>query len=831
LNALAVLGIVGGGGAALWQFLAAKNKNEKIVDTQANLDDAQHQIGQLRAQAQQAEMRRDQAERSLRDIDENLQKSTSLLEQKSRLAMESASDAEREKEQLRQQLSKAEQAARNAEQLARAKADKDAEATWRPLLDKADKARAKAELDRTQSEKQWLDVADTYRKQIGTLRRDLYHRQITLADMELKAKRPEKANEYLTACPPEQRHWEWYALSVSLFPRESNSWKVNNVQPRSTALSSDSKLVAASETKLLQVRETATGKLVFELDKELTRVVAFHPRQPTHLAVGYLASQKRPGVIVWDVLNKKEVLNLPDQKGASHLAFDAEGKRLTVSHLKSVHVWDLETKKLVAELKDHPAVVSDLAMSPDGTVVATVNSGSKEDPGRIRIWNASTGAMMHEAKASGLLRRVVFNPDGFRLATSGEYVQMWRLDGLGLRLTYSQKGTTTVLGLAFNKDGSRLYTGDLAGTLRGLNSITGAPAFAVTKLTTIQTVHAGHDDSLLVLGAYTEIKVLSAAQKFSKALDRHAGSVRCLAFAPDSKTLAIGGSNVISICDFPSGKKLHSCEGHEAAITHMQFNKEGTLLASAAKTSKGDAEIKVWGAKSGKEIWSKVAPVHKDSLVLEFTPDGAKLIAAVDKSGGDKSSIWDAATGRELANDRDLPAGNFTRFLGYQPMAKGFARVNAQGDVEAPSPLGGDALTKLLTSRTRIGEPVWSPNGKIFGMARPASFTVWDTASGKVMGILNGPQLNRNRASFTPDGRRLATVSGAAGTGVMLWDLAARQNSLVLPLAGKRVEAVAFSPDGRYLAAGDSDGNITLWGPVVLQEVAEQILPPKGKLK
>ncbi|MBV8384217.1 MAG: hypothetical protein JOZ63_16540, partial [Planctomycetaceae bacterium] len=75
--------------------------------------------------------------------------------------------------------------------------------------------------------------------------------------------------------------------------------------------------------------------------------------------------------------------------------------------------------------------------------------------------------------------------------------------------------------------------------------------------------------------------------------------------------------------------------------------------------------------------------------------------------------------------------------------------------------------------------------------------------------------------AFSPDGKTLAAgYSGGGGGGVVLWDVAARQRlgDEPLPVSEGGVWSVAFSPDGKTLAAGYSVG-AGFVGGVVLWEV------------
>ena len=69
--------------------------------------------------------------------------------------------------------------------------------------------------------------------------------------------------------------------------------------------------------------------------------------------------------------------------------------------------------------------------------------------------------------------------------------------------------------------------------------------------------------------------------------------------------------------------------------------------------------------------------------------------------------------------------------------------------------------------------------------------------------------------AFSPDGRRLAAAG--FGAAVMLWDTETGQEVLELPCPRMGVTSAAFSPDGRRLAAIINDGTVMVWDAMPLE--------------
>jgi WD40 repeat protein len=85
---------------------------------------------------------------------------------------------------------------------------------------------------------------------------------------------------------------------------------------------------------------------------------------------------------------------------------------------------------------------------------------------------------------------------------------------------------------------------------------------------------------------------------------------------------------------------------------------------------------------------------------------------------------------------------------------------------------------------------------------------LWDIAAGKEMETVRGRAGIILSVAFSPDGRILA--SGSTDGTIGLWDVAMRREIATLEGHNGGIDSLAFSPDGKTLASGSWDG-LTLW--------------------
>jgi WD40 repeat protein len=225
------------------------------------------------------------------------------------------------------------------------------------------------------------------------------------------------------------------------------------------------------------------------------------------------------------------------------------------------------------------------------------------------------------------------------------------------------------------------------------------------------------------------------------------------------------------------------------------------VLGSSAAGQAPSVRLDVFGDPLPEEAISRLGTVrfrHGGEVdALQFTPDGKVLIS----QGGDGVRTWDAATGKQIHAIQSERLGDRCQPEPLSDDGKLLATASKDGiclwDVEAgrlQRTFGSGAYRRAGISR----------DGKRIAAVRvtpaPEAVEMWDTGTGRRLWSVSAA---REFLSFTPDGKSLIVVRGAAaGTDDVIHslDTATGRERRRITFARDGVTRFAVSPDGHRLA-------------------------------
>jgi WD40 repeat protein len=239
--------------------------------------------------------------------------------------------------------------------------------------------------------------------------------------------------------------------------------------------------------------------------------------------------------------------------------------------------------------------------------------------------------------------------------------------------------------------------------------------------------------------------------------------------------------------------------GHRAQVYGLAYSPDGRHLGSAE--SAGWPGVKVWNAATG-QVLLAFGPHAVNNVA--YSPDGRYLATASSNQG---VTIWDAATGHQVPTVSRSPLPAFG--VAYSPDGKRLAACGMDGMVKVWEAATGRELLSL--KREPAFSVVFSPDGRLLASAETRAVRVWEAATGKDVHTFQGQDLFQSVA-FSPDGKCLAAGSSATNQpgGVTVWELATGKERFRQG-HGKEVLSVAFSPDGTLLASASADRTVKAW--------------------
>ena len=561
-------------------------------------------------------------------------------------------------------------------------------------------------------------------------------------------------------------------------------------------------------------RQAIASRLVNEATDMLSHprgggdVQAFQELIAAHVLAGDAAAGGLLDAVVQRLTTAKIIVAGAPVHG---VAYSPNGHRLAGGVDKTVRLWDADTGQPVgAPLTGHTDAVARVVFSPDGHRLASAGGFDKT----VRLWNADTGQAVGAPLTghTGSVTNVAFSPDGHRLASvsSDKTVRLWNADTgqpLGAPLTGH---ADQVLAVAFSPDGHRLATASYDTTVRLWNADTGQPlGDPLTGHTNWVLGVAFSPDGHRLASAGREgnfggsVRLWNAdtGQPLGDPLTGHTGPVLGVAFSPDGHLLASASyDTTVRLWNADTGQPLGApLTGHTDIVGGVAFSPDGHRLASASN----DQTLRLWDVDAGQPLGTP-SPV----LGVAFSPDGHRLASAGDDS---TVRLWNADTGQPLGTPLTHPAP--VAIVAFSPDGHRLATGSDDTNVRLWNADTGQLLGQPLTGHTSwVTSVAFSPDGhRLASASGDDTIRLWNADTGQPIGTpLTGHTDTVMEVAFSPDGHRLAS-SGNDRT-VRLWN-ADTGLPLGAPLSGHTnwVKSVAFSPDGRRLASASDDNTLRLW--------------------
>jgi WD40 repeat protein/predicted Ser/Thr protein kinase len=431
--------------------------------------------------------------------------------------------------------------------------------------------------------------------------------------------------------------------------------------------------------------------------------------------------------------------------------------------------------------KAHPEAITSVAWSPNSSIIA---SGSGFLGGPIRLWDAATGndIGMLEGHTSWI-SELVFSEDGLLLysASGDQTIRIWDVEQQRC-LTTLRGSSDEVYGLALSPDGTTLASACKDGVV----------AFWEARPRPEEEQHR-----LITLG--------QSGQP---------------AFAPDSRVLAVPRNGTVSLFDLATLREVEQLPLLGSDVWMVAYSRDGTLLIGGSQSGK----TRVWSCTEHRLLWELDDP--NDPGYPDFLwADGRRLLA-VNVMGN--AIWWDTLTGQTI---QTFPVGP-SYSVGLSPDGRLLAFGTERGAVHWLNAETGEPLaTRGDAHRHPVVGIAFSPDGtQAASVAYDGRLAIWNPSSFQLIDAFKGHLLGAHAVAFSPDCRRLAT-SSVSREAVRLWDLSTHREFITLAGQGSDFRFVAFSPDGRWLAARNDEGQLHLWHAPSWEEIeAEEKKLQAGQL-
>ena len=590
------------------------------------------------------------------------------------------------------------------------------------------------------------------------------------------------------------------------FPQASNDfanaelWMGHTLGISAVALSPDDSIIASvGDDGALILWNMARGKQIGRLEGQIGTLysVAFDPSGQLVAAGGW------SGVEIWNVHERKLIHHFPGYFVQS-VFFSPNGNLLTGWSIPGeATVWNWSDDRLVLKFKVQKNDLPVVALNPldslttKGSEYATIGSwaftskmlvddkhplryqssnwavrstasgglaGIADEKGELRFWDIVSG--------KGKLWKILGRPDTLpyrKDSTGKEYYlmsEMQRYDNT----------RDVIQAVSLSANARSIFCGGSGGVLRVVDILHTKETQRLNLGDRVVSVVSSRDGRTVVAGTRSSINIVH-----SKSL-------------PIDSIGAFEPGVVVTIPRIVEGINSISLSPDGGLLAIARANKDVAILDLRHESTTTFRDTSLWDVQN--------VSLSHDGKVVAFRSDHWEVV------------LWDIARKQRVRVLSGFANGNLLYhpdLLAYSPDGKMVASVLNNGFVKVWDPLSGNGIATLEAHKRNATALAFSPDGKLLATGGyDRRIVIWNLKSSKSLVEISKSVGAMGALAFAPDGKTLAG-STYQNPEVKFWDAKTGVEVRGIPGLQAYIVCIAYSPDGKILAMGNSRGEILLW--------------------
>jgi len=504
----------------------------------------------------------------------------------------------------------------------------------------------------------------------------------------------------------------------------------------------------------------------------------------------------------------------PDNTQVYDLQFTADGNNVLGGSADGrLIVWDANTGARLHNSKQHTTCLNSIAISDQGDLIATCSCD-----GSAKIWSWPQLRVLKSLFEGQVpVHSLVFSPSGTEIVTASADggVRFWNTQS-GKCLGKIANHKTDARAVAFSPDGQFIATGDYDSTVRIVRHSDFEEVMQLRLPSGVNELEYRPDGAQLFVGHGKGFSLLDGEDFSTLAQPSHYPlGVRDGNWTADSDQLVVGSIvGSVSVFDAHTLEIISGPSEEEERLFSVCVSPDGSQVAIASV----DGSVKCWK----REL---LVAAGSNSPAVPFIPESSKFDSVLAE--GREGHVVDVARQRALLGVGEynpqarVPAGATAAF----PLSF-FVSANAGVLATQRPPSEGYDVWRVDKS-SGIVEQLHEPVGTIICMSADGQllvvrnkvegslrYTLVNTQNGQALAPLLTRRNNffyPNQAAFSNNGQMLAI---AKDDGVDVWDVRRRDDIRkvqTLPVSGHFM-GVTISSECNLLAATSVAGDVLIWG-------------------